>query len=261
MVREITRRKQAELEREETIDELRAFAHTVAHDLKNPLNIISGYTALMADDNPFSPTKTQEVMTTVHDTGKKMASIIDELMLLTGLNQQEPEFQTVDMNTVLHNLQERMALLIAEYEAQIDAPEEWPELVSYAPWIEEVLSNFVSNAIKYGGHPPQVQIGAVPLADGRVGLWVRDNGAGISPADQARLFTPFTRLNQLDTKGHGLGLSIVQRIATRLDGEPTVESTLGQGSTFSLILPGLPEALAEAPQPVAEQAPLPAVAK
>lgn len=239
MVREITRRKEAELAREETIDELDAFAHTVAHDLKNPLNVISGYTTLLAAGTPFSLGKTQEVMTTIHVTGKKMAAIIDELMLLAGLNQQEPEFGPVDMPLILEHLQTRMALLIMRQEAQISAPEEWPELVSYAPWIEEVLSNYISNAIKYGGEPPLVQVGAERLADGRVQLWVKDNGPGISPEDQARLFTPFTRLNQLDTKGHGLGLSIVQRIASRLGGEPTIESVMGQGSTFSLILPDL----------------------
>jgi signal transduction histidine kinase len=66
---------------------------------------------------------------------------------------------------------------------------------------------------------------------------VRDNGPGLDPADQARLFTPFTRLDQVPVKGHGLGLSIVQRIIEKLGGEVGVESEPGQGSTFFFTLP------------------------
>jgi two-component system sensor histidine kinase/response regulator len=71
-----------------------------------------------------------------------------------------------------------------------------------------------------------------------VRFWVRDNGHGISPEDQARLFTPFTRLSQVKVRGHGLGLSIVQRIVERLGGEASVESFVGVGSTFAFTLPG-----------------------
>jgi signal transduction histidine kinase len=66
---------------------------------------------------------------------------------------------------------------------------------------------------------------------------VRDNGPGLAPADQVSLFTPFTRLDQARTKGHGLGLSIVRRIVEKLGGQAGVESQSGQGSTFFFTLP------------------------
>jgi len=69
---------------------------------------------------------------------------------------------------------------------------------------------------------------------------VRDSGPGIPPEAQARLFTPFTRLDQIRVKGQGLGLSIVRRIVEKLDGQVGVESQPGQGSTFSFTLPGVP---------------------
>jgi two-component system sensor histidine kinase/response regulator len=68
-------------------------------------------------------------------------------------------------------------------------------------------------------------------------FWVRDNGPGLTPEEQARLFTPFTRLHQESVQGYGLGLSIVQRIVEKLGGQVGVESVIGQGSTFSFTLP------------------------
>jgi signal transduction histidine kinase len=72
-----------------------------------------------------------------------------------------------------------------------------------------------------------------------VRFWVRDNGPGLAPEEQAQLFTPFTRLGQVRAKGHGLGLSIARRIVEKLDGQVGVESEVGRGSTFSFTLPGV----------------------
>ena len=100
--------------------------------------------------------------------------------------------------------------------------------------------NYISNAIKYGGDPPQIQLGVDQLPNNRLRYWVHDNGPGLSPEEQARLFTPFTRLNKTRAEGHGLGLSIVKRIIDKLGGEVSVESSgiPGEGSVFSFTLPG-----------------------
>lgn len=115
-------------------------------------------------------------------------------------------------------------------------PDSWYTAVGYAPWIEEVWTNYISNAIKYGGQPPQIEVGSEAL-DGMVKFWVKDNGDGI-PLDQIdTLFKPFVRLDNVRATGHGLGLSIVRRIIERLNGTVGVESEQGVGSVFSFILP------------------------
>jgi signal transduction histidine kinase len=124
----------------------------------------------------------------------------------------------------------------AKYQAHIRLPNRWPVARGYAPWVEEIWNNYVSNCLKYGGAPPDLEQGADTLDSGMIRFWVRDNGQGISQEGQAQLFTPFTRLHT-KTEGHGLGLSIVQQIAEKLGGQVGVESELGQGSLFYFSLP------------------------
>lgn len=245
MVREITRRKQAELEREQTIAELGAFAHTVAHDLKSPLTVIVGNASTLADDPTMPPTESQHAISTMNATSQLMSEIIDELLLLASLNQQNPTLTVVDMDKVIQNTEKRLRPILTSQQAQINTQQQWPELISYAPWVEEALTKLVSNAVMFGGQPPCVTIGADQQPDGRIRLWVRDNGQGLTAEEQAQLFARTSRLAQ-HTATTGLGLSIVQRIAARLGGEPVVESTPGQGCTFSLVLPGQSEPVIEA---------------
>ncbi|NJN55591.1 MAG: HAMP domain-containing histidine kinase [Anaerolineae bacterium] len=141
------------------------------------------------------------------------------------------------MSGILENVQQRLAPMISEYNADLTLPTNWPTALGYAPWIEEVWANYITNAIKYGGRLPVVICGAESHSPGLVQFWVRDNGTGLSEAVTARLFTPFNRKADDPTEGHGLGLSIVKRIVTRLGGDVGVESNHGEGSRFIFSLP------------------------
>jgi signal transduction histidine kinase len=170
--------------------------------------------------------------------GRKMTNTIDELLLLAGVRKMEVGMIPLDMASIAAEALQQLGDMIEEHQAEITLPETWPVALGHGPWVEAVWVNYLSNAIKYGGHPPRVELGATVQSDGRVCFWVRDNGAGISPEEQARLFKPFTRIDQVSTKGHGLGLSIVQRIVSKLGGQVGVESEIDQGSVFSFTLRG-----------------------
>jgi signal transduction histidine kinase len=111
--------------------------------------------------------------------------------------------------------------------------------LGYAPWVGEVWLNLLSNALKYGGSPPRLEVAGAP--DGpHVRFSVRDNGQPLSEDERKRVFTPFTRLHKERAAGHGLGLATVQRIVSKLGG--TVGVTVGSagGNEFFFTLPALP---------------------
>ncbi|MBN1979235.1 MAG: PAS domain S-box protein [Anaerolineae bacterium] len=248
VMHDVTERKRTEealqlsnLELRERNEELDAFAHTVAHDLKNPLSTLVGYSTLLREQREEI---TEEFLCfgleVIERNGIKMSAIIDELLLLASVRQAEDvALEPVDMSAIVADVQVRLAGLIQEHQAEIVAPERWPTALGRSQWIEEVWINYVSNAIKYGGRPPQVELGGTEQADGAVRFWVRDNGDGLAVEAQSRLFTPFTRLSQVQVEGHGLGLSIVRRIVEKMHGQVGVESqgVPGKGCVFSFTLP------------------------
>lgn len=246
---DITDRVRAEREREKLIEELEAFSHTVAHDLKNPLMIIGGYAEVLLDHYDVLPEdEKKELLTHILAGSENANRIIDALLLLAGVRLQEKvESGPVDMSGVVHKVQDRLLALIDQQHAEIVQPESWPLVVGYAPWIEEIWVNYVSNAISYGGRPPRVELGYDASESKMLRFWVRDNGSGLTAEQQARLFRPFTRLDQAKITGHGLGLSIVQRIAERLEGQVGVESTPGRGSLFFFTLPAAKNAQPASP--------------
>ncbi|MBI5565387.1 MAG: hybrid sensor histidine kinase/response regulator [Chloroflexi bacterium] len=221
--------------------ELDAFAHTVAHDLKNALNTIMGYAEMLDIDLDELPAETIRVSTrAISRMSHKMNNIIEELMLLAGVRNKTVIAQPLDMGAIVDEALQRLEYLIRESHAKVRVPSNWPIALGHGPWVEEVWVNYVSNAIKYGGtsgYAPRVELGAAPLADGVVRFWVRDNGRGLSADEQSRLFTQFERLDQARATGHGLGLSIVKRIVERLGGQVAVSGQIGVGSEFSFTLP------------------------
>jgi len=241
---EILRQHTGELEARNA--ELDAFAHTVAHDLKNPVSSVVGYADVLRRNYAILPEEVRaEFLDVITRNARKMASIIDELLLLSSVRGMGTlEMHPLEMGRVVAEARGRLLHLIEEYQAEIDLPESWPVAIGYGPWVEAVWANYINNALKYGGRPPRVKLGSTVHADGWIRFWVRDNGQGLTSEEQARLFTPFERLHEVRAQGHGLGLSIVQRIVKKLGGQVGVESNgvPGQGCEFYFTLPAIPTA-------------------
>jgi signal transduction histidine kinase/DNA-binding response OmpR family regulator len=233
---EMLRQRTAELQtRNEDLD---AYAHTVAHDLKSPLAQIVGFSeALEQDWSSLSEDELQHYLWVMARNGRKMSRIIDELLLLAGIRKMDIESEPLNMESIVAEATSRLADLIEEHQVEITLPETWPMALGYGPWVEEMWINYISNAIRYGGRPPRIELGAAAQENGTVQFYVRDNGQGLTSEAQARLFKPFTRLDQVRTKGYGLGLSIVRRIAEKLGGHVGVRSQVGRGSIFTFTLP------------------------
>lgn len=221
--------------------ELNAFARTVAHDLKNPLTGIIGLNERLKE-MCSGDTRHKESLITylqlIGESGQKMLDIINALLLLARTSEQdEVKKQPLPMSHIVSQvIEKRLVYMIRDFQGQIRLPETWPTALGYAPWIEEVWANYLSNALKYGGRPPYLELGADTPDDGRIRFWVRDNGPGLSDEAQSKLFTPFMRLHQNCADGHGLGLSIVRQVIEKLGGEVGVESTEGEGSVFYFTL-------------------------
>ncbi len=223
-------------------EDLDAFSHTVAHDLKNPAGLIVGFAeVLLSDMDAFSREELVRYLTLISRNGRKIDDIINELLLLASVRQEEIDLQPLDMASVLNQVEERLAFLVKEHQAELVMPPSWPPALGHAPWVEEVWANYLSNAIKYGGQPPRVELGANTRPDKTIVFWVSDNGEGLNDEEKERLFMPFTQLKKVRAQGSGLGLSIVRRIVDRLGGEVGVRSEPGAGSTFFFALPAVEE--------------------
>ncbi|MFB6317391.1 ATP-binding protein [Saccharicrinis sp. FJH54] len=228
--------KERSVRLEEINRELDAFAHSVAHDLKNPLNAVMGFSELLVNEGHiFDDEEKSEYLRRINLQSEKMLQIIDTLLLLSGVRKEKVRLEYCRMKDVVSRSVTSLDEMIRSQKAKINIPEIMPEIKSHGPWLEVVWVNLISNALKYGGDPAEIRIGYREY-DAYVQFWVDDNGFGIPEDKMDALFKEYVRI-KYDKNGHGLGLSIVKRIVERLNGDVFVESKPGEGSRFGFKLP------------------------
>ena len=219
--------------------DLESYAHTVAHDLKIPLTTVIGLAGLLREMRQSMPEQqVADALTTIHRTSLKMAQIIDALLTLASLRSDRPLApQLLHSRQIVDECINRLQPMIEQSGAELEVAKHWPAALGRADWVEAVWTNYLSNAIKYGGMPAKIELGATRQDDGQIRFYVRDHGPGIEHQDYARLFQPFSRLQPGTVEGHGIGLSIVARIIAKLDGQVGAEPAPGGGSLFWFSLP------------------------
>jgi PAS domain S-box-containing protein len=223
--------------REKLIEDLDAFAHTVAHDLKNSLSSIFSASEIMDElIKQNDKNLLRELSGLINLNATKSIQITHDLLMLATTDKTCIDRVPLNMKHIFDESKKQLSEMINNSNALIMEPDEWPRSFGYAPWIEEVWTNYISNALKYGGTPPVIKVGADDLNNGNVMYWIQDNGKGLTKQDQKQLFKNFVRLEPEKAEGYGLGLSIVKKIIEKLDGSVGVESN-NEGSKFFFILP------------------------
>ena len=225
--------------REKLIEDLDAFAHTVAHDLRNSLSSIFSASEIMEEIIKVNDKNLLcELSNLINHSANKSIQITHELLLLATTDKTKVEIRPLNMGNIFREAKNQITDLIKNTNAQITEPVEWPEAFGYAPWVEEVWSNYLSNAIKYGGTPPKIEVGTEIQTNEDIMFFIKDNGKGLTRDEQKKLFNNFVRLNPNKADGYGLGLSIVKKIIEKLNGSVGVESN-ENGSKFYFILPSI----------------------
>jgi two-component system NtrC family sensor kinase len=216
------------------------FVNMVSHDLRSPLTAILGYVELLSRAGPVNEQQL-EFIHRVQYSVNNITALINDLL---DLGRVEAGFDTrneiVHLPPIIHEVIDSLQKRITEKEHTLilDLPQDLPAVLGNPIRLRQMLSNLINNAIKYTPNHGQISI-LSNAEDGQVIVRVQDNGPGILPAEQPFVFDRFYRGSNIpyDTPGSGLGLAIVQSIVQNHQGRIWLESTPGQGTTFTVVLP------------------------
>jgi signal transduction histidine kinase len=223
------------------------FVATMSHELRTPLNAIIGYTNLLTEGIPDPVTDQQRTqLGRVDASARHLLELIDEVLTLSRL---EAGREVVSpREVVVADVLDQTAVMIEpmanarKLRLDVRRPNPTLTLETDAGKLRQILLNLLTNAIKFTDEG-SVTMSADEDGDGTVAFRVKDTGIGIAPEHQGRIFESFWQVQQTMTRrvgGAGLGLNVARQLARLLGGDVTVESALGEGSTFTVRLPKRP---------------------
>lgn len=212
-------------------EDLQAFAHTVAHDIRSSLALMVGFAEAVQDDiQLLSREELGRYLGLIQYRGHKVADIVDALLHLAEVSRGEVKREALDMGKIVVEVLDRLAPAIEARQAVVKTAQAWPVVLGQEAWVEQVWANYLSNALEHGGVRPRIELSAE--SEGAYArFWVQDDGPGVPPEEQERIFGPFVKGTSQDSRS-GLGLSIVRRIVQKLGGDVGVENVNSGGSRF-----------------------------
>jgi PAS domain S-box-containing protein len=229
--------------------ELEAFAYSVSHDLRAPLRAMQGFSqALLEDYGEHLDILGQQYANRISDSAQRMEGLIQDLLTYSRLSRSEIQLQPLNLKAVVMNVIAQLEPEFQERQAQVTVEPSFPsvKVMGQRVTLDQVIINLLMNAIKFVavGVQPQIHIWAEEWNISELGashqwvrLWIADNGIGIAPEHQDRIFRVFERLHGIETyPGTGIGLAIVRKGMERMGGLAGVESDVGRGSQFWIAL-------------------------
>jgi len=225
---------------EEANDQLELFVYSVTHDLRAPLSKIENVCKILIEEhgnelNPECRAQAEKIFV----ESRRMDKLIIDLLAYGHMSRMEIQLEKADTKAAIYRAMSQLEAKINEKDAVISIKGEIPDVVAYGPALQEILANLISNAIKYTapGVKPHVVIRA-DEKDGKVRIYVEDNGIGIDLKYHEKIFMLFERLHTVEEyPGTGVGLAIVKKGIEKMGGRVGLTSTPGKGSSFWIELP------------------------
>jgi signal transduction histidine kinase len=242
-------RAQADLERivaqrtaslTEAVHELETFSYSLSHDMRAPLRAMGGFAEVLQQKYAEDlPSEAHQLLQRIADAAKRLDLLLKESLTYYRAPRESPPVQATDLAPLLDALTTEYPQLAHEGVLTIHHPLQ--RVLAHPPSLTQALANLLSNALQFA-HPERklrIQLRTEAL-DGRVRIWVEDNGIGIAQEDLEKIWNLFTRVHPERFEGAGIGLPLVRKAIERIGGTVGVESKEGQGSRFWLELPAAP---------------------
>jgi len=246
---DITEKKQAEkdlmlakISAEQANHAKSEFLANMSHELRTPLNAIIGFSQLSVIDKSLAEQQKKNSRE-IYKAGRHLLSLIDDVLDLTRIEigKVTLNIQPIEVKVLVHECYELIRNMALEKDVQLDFSNYQCACLVQADYVrlKQIVINVLSNAIKYTKSPGSIQLSCTDSNKDEIVIKVIDTGEGISNDNMNKLFEPFNRLGKQNTdiEGTGIGLVISKKFIEMMGGSIQVESTLGQGSTFSIILP------------------------
>jgi signal transduction histidine kinase len=223
---------------QETIGELEAFSYSVSHDMRAPLRAMQGYAnALLTDYGDRLDSDAKHYLDRIFRSANRLDLLIQDVLAYSRVSKGEIELHPLDVERLVDDIISASPEL-QETRARVLIERPLHRVLGHEAYLTQCISNLLGNAVKFvpAGVVPMVQIRSERL-DGKVRLWLEDNGIGIDPAHHERIFQIFGQVHaEKKYSGTGIGLAIVRKAVQRMNGEVGVVSDLDKGSRFWLIL-------------------------
>ena len=223
------------------------FINNMTHEFKTPISTISLAAQMLNDDSVRkSPTMLAHISSVINDETKRLRFQVEKVLQLSMFDRQKStlKIQDYDANMIISNVVHTSKIKVEKYGGHIEASLDADNAIVNIDEMHftNVIFNLLDNAIKYRKEdvPLQLKVSTRNISDNKLEISISDNGIGIKKEDLKKIFEKFYRVstgNRHDVKGFGLGLAYVKKMVTELKGEISVESELGEGTKFVIILP------------------------